>query len=114
MGLNEVPRAPRAEVRVEIGTLVLGGFGRLDPERVSEAFQRELSRLVRERGVPLAGDGDRALEALSGLPPLPATASPARLGEALARAVHSGLSGLSELPAPPDPSGLPGPRGDPR
>ncbi len=102
MGLNEAHgiRAQNAgvydarTVRVEIGELALDGFDRVDPERVSAAFQAELARLVRERGVPLATDGaDRALEALSGLPPLPATTSPKRLGEALARAVHAALSG---------------------
>ncbi|MEU6703547.1 hypothetical protein [Streptomyces wuyuanensis] len=83
-------------VRVNIGELVLDGFDRLDPERVSEAFRSELARLVRERGVPLAADGGRALDALAGLPPLPATTSPRRLGQALARAVHEGLSGRGE------------------
>ncbi|MEU9793167.1 hypothetical protein AB0E27_21495 [Streptomyces sparsogenes] len=97
MGLNEthgVPEEPRT-VRVEIGELALTGFdARVDPDRVSEAFQAELARLVRERGVPLAATGGgRDIEALSDLPPLPATTSPARLGEALARAVHAGLSG---------------------
>ncbi|WP_262700257.1 MULTISPECIES: hypothetical protein [Streptomyces] len=91
MGLNEEPRT----VRVDIGELALTGFGAgIDPDRVSAAFQAELARLVRERGVPLAAAGEgTAIEALSGLPPLPATTSPARLGEALARAVHAGLSG---------------------
>ncbi|WP_413099295.1 hypothetical protein [Streptomyces sp. Inha503] len=91
MGLNEEPRT----VRVDIGELALTGFGAgIDPDRVSAAFQAELARLVRERGVPLAATGEgTAIEALSGLPPLPATTSPARLGEALARAVHAGLSG---------------------
>ncbi|MBO3678510.1 hypothetical protein [Streptomyces sp. NEAU-YJ-81] len=91
MGLNDEPRA----VRVDIGELALSGFGAgIDPDRVSVAFQTELARLVRERGVPLAAAGDgTAIEALSDLPPLPATTSPARLGEALARAVHAGLSG---------------------
>ncbi|MEV8310348.1 hypothetical protein AB0P36_24090 [Streptomyces flavidovirens] len=92
MGLNEAPRT----VRVDIGELVLDGFERLDPDRVSAAFEAELARLVRERGVPLAADGGRALDALSGLPPLPVTTSPGRLGEALARAVHAGLAGRGE------------------
>ncbi|MEE1739340.1 hypothetical protein [Streptomyces sp. BE147] len=110
MGLNERRRdephpPPRQEpqqeprqgtVRVDIGELVLDGFGRVDPERVSEAFRAELGRLVRERGVPLAADGGQALESLAGLPPLPATVSSRRLGQELARAVHTGLSGGGE------------------
>lgn len=96
MGLNEAPRPTERTIRVDIGELVLDGFERLDPDRVSAAFEAELSRLVRERGVPLAADGGRALDALSGLPPLPSTTSPGRLGEALARAVHAGLSGRGE------------------
>ena len=96
MGLNEAPRGAASTIRVDIGELVLDGFERLDPDRVSAAFQAELARLVRERGVPLAADGGRALDGLSGLPPLPSTISPGRLGEALARAVHAGLSGRGE------------------
>ncbi|MBD3004003.1 hypothetical protein IEJ02_07785 [Streptomyces sp. 5-10] len=91
MGLNEEPRM----VRVDIGELALSGFdARIDPDRVGVAFQTELTRLIAERGVPLVTAGaDRSLDILSDLPPLPATTSPARLGEALARAVHAGLSG---------------------
>ena len=96
MGLNEAQRPAERTIRVDIGELVLDGFERLDPDRVSAAFQAELARLVRERGVPLAADGGRALDGLSGLPPLPSTISPGRLGEALARAVHAGLSGRGE------------------
>ncbi|MGP3927111.1 hypothetical protein [Streptomyces sp. 8N616] len=108
MGLSEVrnaarepaaagPSAPQS-FRIDIGELVLDGFdARVDPDRVTAAFQTELTRLVRERGVPLAADGaGRALDALAGLPPLPATTSPVRLGEALARAVHAGLAGRGE------------------
>ncbi|GLF93128.1 hypothetical protein [Streptomyces yaizuensis] len=92
MGLNEAART----VRVDIGELVLTGFDGVDPERVSAAFHTELTRLVRAGGVPLAAGGDRALAALGGLPRLPATVSATRLGEALARAVHTGLSGGGE------------------
>ncbi|MFF4602045.1 hypothetical protein ACFY12_04690 [Streptomyces sp. NPDC001339] len=111
MGLNESTGRPPgtgpAEVapqsasrfRIDIGELVLDGFdARVDPGRVTAAFQAELARLVRERGVPLAEDGTgAALDGLTGLrlPPLPAATSPARLGEALARAVHAGLAGRS-------------------
>ncbi len=101
MGVNEssrdtgTPQHPDApvSVRVEIGELVLDGFGHLDHDRLSAAFQRELTRLVTERGVPLAAHGDQVVDLLRGLPPLPAGTSPHRLGEALARAVHAGLTG---------------------
>ncbi|WP_069169416.1 hypothetical protein [Streptomyces griseus] len=92
MGVNE-----QRTVRVDIGELVLEGFGRVDPERVSEAFRAELGRLVRDRGVPLAAHGGQALEALAGLPPMPANLSARRLGQELARAVHTGLSGGGEV-----------------
>ncbi|MGW6013393.1 hypothetical protein [Streptomyces sp. NPDC055210] len=89
-------RRPDA-IRVDIGELVLDGF-RVDPDRVSTAFTHELTRLVREHGVPLAtGRGAVTLDALSGLPPLPAGLSARRLGQELARAVHAGLSGEGEV-----------------
>ncbi|QIK11303.1 hypothetical protein G7Z12_14125 [Streptomyces sp. ID38640] len=83
---------------MDIGELVLDGFdARVDPARVSAAFTSELARLVHERGIPLAADGTGvALDGLTGLPPLPATTHPVRLGEALARAVHAGLAGRGE------------------
>ncbi|AJE85098.1 hypothetical protein SLNWT_4722 [Streptomyces albus] len=109
MGLNEqqspgrsapgVPGRGAAEpdaVRVDIGELVLDGFGHgVDGDRVSAAFQAELTRLVREHGVPLA-DADRSLDALPALPALPAGLSSRRLGQELARLVHEGLSGRGE------------------
>ena len=88
-------REPLA-VRIEVGELVLDGF-RADPERVSKAFEDELTRLVRLHGVPLAAEGPLAVDALSGLPPLPAGLSARRLGQELARAVHEGLSGHGEV-----------------
>ncbi|CAM5639739.1 putative protein OS=Streptomyces glaucescens OX=1907 GN=SGLAU_07305 PE=4 SV=1 [Streptomyces glaucescens] len=90
MGVN-----PR-EISVNVGELALTGF-QADPERVSAAFERELTRLVREHGVPLAADGAVTVEALTGLPPLPAGLSARRLGQELARAVHRGLSGQGEV-----------------
>ncbi|MEU8915763.1 hypothetical protein [Streptomyces nigrescens] len=95
-GSGEVP--PRS-FRIDIGELVLDGFdARVDPARVSAAFTSELARLVHERGIPLAADGTGvALDGLTGLPPLPATTHPVRLGEALARAVHAGLAGRGEV-----------------
>ncbi|MFF2745904.1 hypothetical protein ACFVVA_10200 [Kitasatospora sp. NPDC058048] len=85
-------------IEVEIGELVLDGFAHIDHDRLTAAFRSELTRLVEARGVPLAVGGDRTLDLLSGLPPLPAGTSPQRLGEALARAVHAGLSGGGRPP----------------
>ncbi|WP_327155173.1 hypothetical protein [Streptomyces tubercidicus] len=89
---------PPRTFRIDIGELILDGFdARVDPDRVSASFERELARLVHERGVPLAADGSPvSLDGLAGLPPLPRTTSPARLGEALARSVHAGLMGRGE------------------
>ncbi|MGW2955200.1 hypothetical protein [Streptomyces eurythermus] len=92
MGVNRRPSA----IRVEIGELVLDGF-HTDPARVATVFERELARLVREHGVPLAANGAVSVEALTGLPPLPAGLSARRLGQELARAVHEGLSGHGEV-----------------
>ncbi|WP_405933041.1 hypothetical protein [Streptomyces sp. NBC_00827] len=83
-------------IRVDVGELVLDGFG-VDPERVSASFERELTRLVRERGVPIAANGGLSLDTLSALPPLPVGLSARRLGQELARAVHAGLSGRGEV-----------------
>ncbi|MFI6692841.1 hypothetical protein ACIBLA_13935 [Streptomyces sp. NPDC050433] len=109
MGLNETrtpgpgPQQPTT-VRVEIGELALDGFGHgTDPDLVSAAFQTELNRLVQTHGVPLSEDGtDRALDVLTQLAPLPRTASPARIGQALAQAVHAGLSGRGREPGAAD------------
>ncbi|GAA0445203.1 hypothetical protein Aca07nite_02860 [Actinoplanes capillaceus] len=82
------------DVRVEIGELVLDGFGpSVDVDLVSAAFTTELARLVRAHGVPLASGRERELDALAGLPPVSPAVSPERLGITLARSVHAGLSG---------------------
>jgi hypothetical protein len=95
------PEQPERQVTVEIDALVLDGFDhRVDPDLVSAAFQRELGRLLRERGLPAgAADRDQRVDALTDLPPLPATTSANRLGAALARAVHAGLSGEGRVTA---------------
>ncbi|MFB7212917.1 hypothetical protein [Streptomyces sp. NPDC056255] len=95
MGVKHSSREPR-EIRIDVGELVLDGF-RVDPDRVSASFEHELTRLVREHGVPLAADGSLAVDGLTGLPPLPAGLSARRLGQELARAVHAGLSGRGEV-----------------
>ncbi|WP_372449045.1 hypothetical protein [Streptomyces syringium] len=95
-GRGQPGRDRPGRVHVEIGELALHGFEHVDHERVADAFRHELHRLVRDRGVPIAGDTGVRLDLLRGLPPLPATTSPHRLGTALARAVHAGLTGRGD------------------
>ena len=73
-------------VRIDIDELVLHGVPPADRYRVAAAFERELTRLLRIHGLP----GTPATPTT--LPPLPPVTSPYRLGRALARSVHSGLS----------------------
>ncbi|GGR31524.1 hypothetical protein WEB32_01370 [Streptomyces netropsis] len=98
MGVTDPARDP-GRVHVEIGELALHGFEHVDHELLADAFRHELHRLVRDRGVPIAEDTGVCLDLVRGLPPLPATASPHRLGAALARAVHAGLTGRGDTGA---------------
>jgi hypothetical protein len=83
----------RRTVHLEIGELVLDGIDRrVDPDLVAAAFTAELARLVRRHGVPPAG-ADRDVDTVTDLPAVPASGSPDRIGVALARSVHAGLSG---------------------
>ncbi|WP_394437041.1 hypothetical protein [Streptomyces sp. SGAir0957] len=107
----DLTNARAGRIDVEIGELVLDGFAHIDRDRMAEAFRRELARLVREHGVPLADTADQdegrgpdtalALDEVSGLPLLPHTVSSSRLGVALARSVHAGLTtGRGPRPEP--------------
>ena len=71
-------------VRIDIDELVLHGVPPAHRYRVAAAFERELTRLLRMHGLPAVPTEPA---------PLPRTTSPHRLGRALARSVHSGLSG---------------------
>ena len=76
------------DMNVEIDDLVLTGFDRVNTDLVVQAFERELSRLLHQRGVgPVAAE----LDLVTDLPAVARTTSPRRLGEALARSVHTGL-----------------------
>lgn len=88
------------EVRLEIDELVFTGLGAVDAAGVASVFERELARLVRLNGLPLeALRPDRVTAALAALPPLPPTGSARRMGNALASALFTGLSGPSPAAA---------------
>jgi hypothetical protein len=74
---------------IEIGHLVLEGVRPADARVVGEALERELTRLVRERGAPgaqtaAAGDVPVSIDARAG-------ESPAALGVRLAGAIYGRL-----------------------
>jgi hypothetical protein len=77
---------------LHIEEIVLQGFAPGDHFRIADAMERELSRLMAERGVPpsLAGGGETAMLDAGEL-----TASegetPESIGEQLAQAVYGGL-----------------------
>jgi hypothetical protein len=93
-----------ARIIVDIGELVFDGLPPTDRDLVAATFEAELTRLLAESRAPYspdaplgAGTGADAgagldLARLTALPPLPATTSAGRLGRALARSVHAGLT----------------------
>ena len=80
-------------IELEIGDLVFTGASRTYAERAARSFERELTRLLRERPPEYPTGGYQA-DLLTGLPPLPPTSSARRFGVELARHVHAGLADL--------------------
>ena len=92
-------------VDLEIGQVVLTGFGRIDGDAVASALRRELTRLLRGRRAPLAragGDGPGPSFRPARLPAaeLPPAVAPDRLGRSLARVVFREIGGEPEVTAP--------------
>jgi hypothetical protein len=85
-------RAP--EIELHIDELVLDGFAHADRYRIGDMFERELSRLLSEGGVPssLVEGGVRAhLDA--GACQVAAGSTPEQFGAQVAQAVYGGLKG---------------------
>jgi hypothetical protein len=83
-------RPRRIEVR--IGELRLEGFSASDGLRTGAALQGELTRLLRQGGLPAALTGGAEREVVdAGSFARPPQATPAALGGAMAAAVYSGL-----------------------
>ena len=77
-------------IRIQIDQLALTGVRRGQRDRVVEAFQQELTRLLTAGGLPGATAGTR--ERVPGGDPLVPTSDPRRLGHRLARSVHAALT----------------------
>jgi hypothetical protein len=81
---------PRA-IEIRIGELVLEGVSAADRLRIGAAFERELARLVVERGLgELAAGGTLDVVDAGSFVREP-RATPASLGAALAGSVHRGI-----------------------
>jgi hypothetical protein len=84
-------RPERIEVRIE--ELVLDGLPPADAQGVGAAVERELSRLLTERGIPghlLQGQAPQLIDAGAFARSLSAT--PPAVGGEIARAVYGGLA----------------------
>ena len=79
-------------IEVHVEELVLEGFSAADRLRVGASLERELGRLVRERGLPaaLTGGEDRPVVDAGTFTHAPG-ATPAAAGAGVARAVYRGL-----------------------
>ena len=82
------------DVRLRIEELVLDGFAPGDRYRIGEAVERELARLLAERGVPGAlAAGGEAPQLDAGSFELAPTLSAEAIGARVAAAVYGGLGG---------------------
>ena len=82
------------DVRLRIEELVLDGFAPGDRYRIGEAVERELARLLAERGVPGAlAAGDEASSHDAGSFELTPNSGPDAIGSRVAAAVYGGLGG---------------------
>ena len=82
------------DVRLRIEELVLDGFAPGDRYRIGEAVERELSRLLAERGVPSAlAAGGEAPRLDAGSFELAPGSGPEAIGSRVAATVYGGLGG---------------------
>ena len=82
-----------SRVELHIQELVVHGVGPLDARRIGAAVERELARLLAERGVPPQWLEGAGREAVDGQTFVAAAGEPApAVGAAAARAVYGGLA----------------------
>jgi hypothetical protein len=81
----------RLDLRID--ELVLNGFKSVDHRRLGEALEGELTRLVRERGLPQGARHRHQADSVDGgTVTLRPEATAEAIGVAIARAVYGGLS----------------------
>jgi hypothetical protein len=104
MGMTPASDPLPWRIEVEIDELVLNGFERVDRDAVSDAFRRELDRLLRRDPSRLASAGARSdndTERARVAADLPAIVPSHRLGQSLAGAVFRAIDGVNERAAGP-------------
>jgi hypothetical protein len=81
-----------ADLDLNIEELVLRGFPGRDRDRIMQAVQEELERLIREEGVPAALCRGGELASLDGGSfEVQPSASPEEIGAQVARSLYGGL-----------------------
>ncbi len=89
--MNDHPVRP--SIKLQVDELVLHGFAPGDRQRISAAVERELERLLSERGLPanLQQGGDRPVLNGGSFAVRP-NARPEAIGAQVARAIYGGFS----------------------
>ncbi len=81
-------------IELNIDELVLHGFAPGDRYSIGEAVERELTRMLADRGVPQSLEGGREVTSVNGGAIKVATGSRAEaVGAQVAKAVYGGLRG---------------------
>ena len=79
-------------IELRIGTIVCDGFDPVDRHAFGRAVERNLTRLLSERGVPAGLSQNRDIRAI--VAPeieVPVAATPDAIAQELARAIYDGL-----------------------
>ena len=89
---RSAPVVDRSTVDLHIGELVFHGVAAGDPDRIARATERELARLLTDRGLPsLPASGTHAVLEGGTIEVVPGASSEV-IGVRLARAILEGLS----------------------
>jgi hypothetical protein len=79
------------EIRVQIDELVLDGFNYHDHLRIAAAIERELAKMIRERGHDLTHAPQQLHKIDAGSFKVPSDMNPRLIGAGIARSLYNGL-----------------------